>query len=252
MKDAYRDDLAYIHDAGFGRFACGAASVLLDDLRGRGVDRGLVIDLGCGSGILAEQVSATGFDVLGIDISPALVALARQRAPRAVFREGSLLEADLPPCVAIAAVGEGFNYLFDENHSVDAVRRTLSRAFDALAADGVLLFDVAEPRQVPEPGPYKGHAEGDDWAVLVTIQGDRRQQLLVRQITSFRKFGDSYRRDHEEHLLRLFPRALVVSWLEEIGFRVQILEAYGSVQLGVGRAGFLAHKPSEPLRASSA
>ena len=57
MADNYREDLAYIHDAGFGALARSAAPVLLEDLRRRGVDGGLVIDLGCGSGILSEAVS---------------------------------------------------------------------------------------------------------------------------------------------------------------------------------------------------
>jgi hypothetical protein len=44
---AYRDDLAYIHDAGFGGFARQAGQVLVDALARRGITEGLVIDLGC-------------------------------------------------------------------------------------------------------------------------------------------------------------------------------------------------------------
>ena len=69
MEEAYREDLAYIHDAGFGRLARGAAGLLLDELHRCGFDRGLVIDLGCGSGILSEQLSAGGFDVLCLPYS---------------------------------------------------------------------------------------------------------------------------------------------------------------------------------------
>ena len=45
MTDAYRDDLAYIHDAGFGRFAQAAGPVLLEELSQRGVKEGLVIEI---------------------------------------------------------------------------------------------------------------------------------------------------------------------------------------------------------------
>src|SRR4051794_25093950 len=76
MSSAYREDLAYIHDAGFGGIATSAAPVLRDALRRRGIVSGLVIDLGCGSGILSEAMSAAGHDVLGIDISGAMLALA--------------------------------------------------------------------------------------------------------------------------------------------------------------------------------
>src|SRR5262245_50867094 len=110
MEDAYREDLAHVHDAGFGTFARGAAGLLLEELRRSGLDRGLVLDLGCGSGILAERVAAGGFEVLGIDLSAALLALARRRVPGGRFRVESVLAAELPPCVAVAAVGECLNY----------------------------------------------------------------------------------------------------------------------------------------------
>ena len=75
--EPYRNDLAYIHDAGFGQIARAAAPVLLDALRRQGTVRGLVVDLGCGSGILARDVVDAGYEVLGIDISQAMIALAR-------------------------------------------------------------------------------------------------------------------------------------------------------------------------------
>jgi SAM-dependent methyltransferase len=243
MDDAYREDLAYIHDAGFGRFARGAASLLVEELRRRDVDRGLVIDLGCGSGILAEHLAAGGFDVLGIDISTAFIALARQRVPAGLFRVDSLLAAELPPCVAIAVVGECFNYLFDSRHTVAGVRQVLSRAFEALAPGGLLVFDVAESGRVPWPGTAKTYMEGDGWAVLVAAEEDRQQGVLTRHITSFRQVGDLYRRDHEVHRLRLLPREQVQSWLQEIGFLAQALDSYGPVPFAQGHVGFLAQKP---------
>jgi SAM-dependent methyltransferase len=243
MEDAYREDLAFIHDAGHGHFARAAAGLLQVELRQRAWEGGLVIDLGCGSGILAGQLSDCGFDVLGIDISEAMIALARQRVPKGVFRVQSLLAADLPPCVAVAAVGECLNYLFDPGHSRGAVRQVLARAYAALAPNGLLILDVAEPGKVPGPGPSKKFVEGDGWAVFATAVEDRQQGLLTRQITSFRKVGDFYRRDHEVHRLRLVPRAQLLTWLREIGFEAQLLAGYGPVPFRQGGAGFLAAKP---------
>src|SRR5262249_57706897 len=103
MADAYREDLAYIHDAGFGGYARSAAAVLLRALRQAGAERGLVIDLGCGSGILAAEIAAAGYDVLGFDISSAMVALARRHVPQAHFPVQSLWAAYLPPSLAVPA-----------------------------------------------------------------------------------------------------------------------------------------------------
>jgi SAM-dependent methyltransferase len=203
----------------------------------------LVIDLGCGSGILSEPLAAHGFDVLGIDLSAPLIALARERVPDGRFRVESLLTAQLPRCVAVAAVGECVNYLFDERHSLEGVRQVLGRAFDALTPGGLLVFDVAEPGRVPG-GASKTGTEGEDWAVIVTVEEDRQQGLVTRHITSFRKVRALYRRDHEVHRLRLLSRAQVESWLREIGFEAQPLSAYGPVQLPPGVVAFLARKPA--------
>ncbi len=47
-SDGYREDLAYIHDAGFGQMAEAAGPVLIDALRRSGHATGLVFDVLCG------------------------------------------------------------------------------------------------------------------------------------------------------------------------------------------------------------
>ena len=71
--EAYKADLAYIHDVGFGDFARNSAPALLEMLRSNGVSKGLVVDLGCGSGLWARELSDAGYGVLGVDISPAMI-----------------------------------------------------------------------------------------------------------------------------------------------------------------------------------
>src|ERR687898_1055240 len=149
MTDAYREDLAYIHDVGFGHLAKNAAQVLLNALQRSGIDKGQVIDLCCGSGLLARELTAAGYEVLGIDISEALLDMARERVPSARFRQESILRSELPPCVCVAAIGECFNYLFDEYNTGQALYELLRRIHKALDPGGVLLFDVAEPARVP-------------------------------------------------------------------------------------------------------
>ncbi|MFO0949732.1 MAG: class I SAM-dependent methyltransferase [Isosphaeraceae bacterium] len=243
MTNAYKEDLAYIHDAGFGGLATNAATVLLDALRRRGLASGLVIDLGCGSGILSAAMSSAGYDVLGIDISAAMVAMARVRVPNGEFREGSLLAADLPPCVAVAAVGECFNYLFDSGNTEPRLRELFGRVHGALIKGGVLIFDVAEPGRVPGTGPRRTFTEGDGWAVLVTAEEDREHGLLTRRITSFRRVGELYRRDEETHRLRLIRRSELAREVRGTGFRVRILSGYGPSRFAPGHVGFLAGKP---------
>jgi SAM-dependent methyltransferase len=127
----YRSDLAYIHDVGFGGFSERAAPALLRILRDSGVRSGLVVDLGCGSGLWAHRLVEQGYDVLGIDISAAMVKLARRREPRARFKVGSFLSVPLPRCLAITAIGECLSYLFDERNREEALAGFFARAHEA-------------------------------------------------------------------------------------------------------------------------
>jgi SAM-dependent methyltransferase len=243
MTCLYREDLAYIHDAGYGAVARAGAAVLLEALRGRGPGSGLVIDLGCGSGILSERVAAAGYDVLGIDLSADLLALARKRVPGGRFVQGSLWAAELPPCVAVAAVGEVVNYLSDGDGAGQGPRKLFRRVHAALALRGPFLMDLAGPGRVPGAGRSRHWAEGVDWAVLVSAEEDRKLRLLTRQITSFRKVGEGYRRDHEVHRQRLYPSAAAAALLRAAGFRVRVLRGYGEFRFPRGVAGFLARRP---------
>jgi len=242
MTDAYREDLAYIHDVGFGHLAENAAQVLLNALRQSDTGQGTVIDLGCGSGLLARELAAADYGVLGIDISKALLDIAKERVPSAPFLQASILKAELPSCVAVVATGECFNYLFDEDNTEQALYALLRRIHEALDPGGLLLFDIAEPGRVPGSGLQQAHTQGEDWAVLMTAEEDRTNGLLTRRITTFRKVGELYRRDQEIHQLRLITRAKVLEQLSLLGFKVAILDSYGERRFPPGLTGFLAHK----------
>jgi hypothetical protein len=79
--------------------------------------------------------------------------------------------------------------------------------------------------------------------VLVTTEEDPPHGVLTRRITSFRKVGDLYRRDHEVHRQRLIAPADMAERLRAAGFEVDVLSAYGPRPFAAGHAGFLARRP---------
>lgn len=228
MPADYRTDLAYIHHAGFSEFAEAAASGVLELLWRRGIREGLVVDAGCGSGILARELTGAGFGVLGIDASPAMIELARETAPRARFAVMSLDDAELPPCDAVVAMGEVLNY--------GDLRAFLPRASAALRPGGLLVFDIAERNAYPA---YDEHRSGgDDWSVIAVKESDGTR--LTRRVLTFRQVGGETRRDEEVHTLELYDRAEVLSLLG--AFRVQVRRSYGSRRLPQGHAVYVAKR----------
>jgi ubiquinone/menaquinone biosynthesis C-methylase UbiE len=51
---------------------------------------GPVADLGCGTGMVTGHLRALGMDVFGVDLSPSMLALARQALPQVGFVEGAM------------------------------------------------------------------------------------------------------------------------------------------------------------------
>jgi SAM-dependent methyltransferase len=243
MAMSYGDDLAYIHDVGHGDLARTAALTVIELLRRSGQPRGRIVDLGCGSGILAQAVSAAGYHVTGFDLSEAMIATARRRAPTADLHVGSFLDAEIPACVAVTAIGECFSYLFDNAMAGGALDRLFERVHRALEPRGLFVFDVAAPGRVRGTSPQRGWREGDDWAVLVEVDEDVTARRLTRTITTFRRTaGDVWRRDHEVHELRLHDRRQLDARLRAAGFRVRPLAGYGAERFVPGHIGFCARK----------
>lgn len=240
---AYGDDLAYIHDSGFGGFATGAAPWLLALLRSHGLSDGLVIDLGCGSGIWAHALSTSGYGVLGYDISPAMVAMCARRVPRGEFHARPLLTARFRPCVAVTAIGEVFNYMFDKRNTPDALAGLFQQVHQALRPSGLFVFDVATPGRVPG-GHRRHYTLGDDWACLYEAEEDASTRTLTRRITTFRRVEQGYRRVNEVHRLRLYDPRKLLARLRKIGFSARTVKNYGDTKFPPGYVGIVAQKRS--------
>ncbi|MBL9087591.1 MAG: class I SAM-dependent methyltransferase [Planctomycetia bacterium] len=237
----YSDDLAYVHHVGFEGFAERAAPWILGGLRRAGLRRGTVVDLGCGSGAFAARATAAGHRVVGIDVSPSMLAIARRRAPRATFRRGSFADAALPRCDAVVALGEVLGYRFDRRAGRPALRRLFRRVFDALAPGGMFVFDVAGPGRATVEGANVRVVRGDDWVVLVRRREGRGR--LVREIATFRREGRGWRGTEETHVLVLFRPDQVLDDLAAAGFVGAQVAGFGRERFPAGLAGFVALKP---------
>jgi SAM-dependent methyltransferase len=236
----YDDDLAYIHDQGYAFHANGLAEGLLALLRRRGITDGRVVDLGCGSGIWAGQLAQAGYDVTGIDISSAMIDLARKRVPQGTFTVGSFLEATIPPCRAVTAQGEVVNYLFDQRNSLAALRRVFRKVYRALSSGGLFVFDAAEPGRAR--GRLQHFSEGPDWICLVHYQHDTHRHRLTRRIITYRQVDGAFRRREKTHVQQLYPSATLARLLRQLGFRVRVVRRLGKYALPHKLAGFICRK----------
>lgn len=224
----YREDLAWIHHTGFREFAESASQGLLELLWKHEIHDGLVIDLGCGSGILSRELVQAGYDVLGIDASPSMIALAQETVPDTRFEVGRFGEVALPASRAIVAIGEVLNY------------GTLAEveALIAGAKTKLLIFDIAERGSYPAYDEHR--SEGEDWSVIAIKESDGRH--LTRRVLTFRMDNGTMRRDEEVHTLELYEPGVIRALLREHGYRVTVRRSYGTRRLPNGHSVFLASR----------
>jgi magnesium-protoporphyrin O-methyltransferase len=109
---------------------------LPNDLRGV-----RILDAGCGTGALAFALANRGATVVGVDVSPTLVALARDRAPHnlgqggVTFIAGDMLDSSLG----------GFDYVVAMDSLIHYEGEDIARIVSTLAArtQSAIVFTVA-------------------------------------------------------------------------------------------------------------
>lgn len=107
--------------------------------------QGAVLDLCCGTGIVTIPLAKTGLEVVGVDISPAMLGRAREKAGQRenlTFHLQDALEFKTSQRFGLVLMtGNAFQAFLSE----DAVRALLATAFEHLEPGGVFIFDTRLP-----------------------------------------------------------------------------------------------------------
>lgn len=238
MKPYYRKHLAYIHDTYYGDIARNAAQEILDNLRTRSLKK--VIDLGCGSGILASVLSKNGMEVTGIDISLDLLEIAKKNSPDSTFIHASLFDYSFDYADIFCAIGEPFNYLFDEKASYIALARILQTIYVHLTPSGLFLFDILTD-EVDTTNNIR-IVEMEDITMFLEISVDAKKEVLTRKMTFFIKRNNCHEKDSETHKQLLFKVDRIEGLLAETGFNFQKLTGYNGHEFRKGHYGFICKK----------
>ncbi len=106
LRERHGDDYARTYAAHFDELAAAGTDVHgeVAFLRPLLTDGARVLDAGCGTGRVAQRLAAEGYAVTGVDADPAMIEVARERAPEVDWVVSDLAYLDLATRVDVVVM----------------------------------------------------------------------------------------------------------------------------------------------------
>jgi SAM-dependent methyltransferase len=210
---------------------------------GRVPHNGNILDVCCGTGYLADLLTARGFRVSGFDASPEMIRYARENAPLAEFEVSDAASFHNPLRFdAAVSTFDSLNHLLE----LDELEKAFRNIAAVLKSHAPFAFDMLLEEA------YQTHW-GEDFALVrkdhvLAITGsryDRRNSIASCHVTMFRLRAGRWQRSDTVIRERCYS-------LDEIGYVIDNsgfvgVECYAARDLGMagdlgqGRTFFVAH-----------
>ncbi|WP_199617449.1 class I SAM-dependent DNA methyltransferase [Paenibacillus alkalitolerans] len=185
-----------------------------------------VADLGCGTGTIALPLAASGYRVVGIDISEDMLAVAKHKEASA--RSETPLAGTVDwvcqdmrswswsaPVDAVVSLCDCMNYLLEE----DDLRRTFRQVLEGLAPGGTFLFDMHHSNRLQEYADNEPFClDEEDVSYIWTCDMDEHSDTITHRLSIFIREGERYVKVVETHRQRAYPEPLIRRMLSDAGF----------------------------------
>lgn len=109
-------------------------------LKENGVEEGLVVDLGCGTGIITRYLEKAGYDMIGIDNSQEMLSIAREKSPNSIlYLLQDMRNFELYGTVKAAiSICDSINYIMSE----EELLQVFELVNNYLDPGGIFIFDI--------------------------------------------------------------------------------------------------------------
>jgi SAM-dependent methyltransferase len=186
-RDAY-DPFAWIYNRNMAEDFFRRAFPIVEELLLKVLpSEARILDLCCGSGQFARELSHRGYRITGLDGSAQMVNLARSNSPEAEFILADARNFSLPP--VFDAVICNFNSLAHAS-TIEELTALLTNARAALNPHGRMLFDLSmeEAYTMRWQGTYGDVNDQVGWLVRVEYDGNSR--IAHNHVTLFERDAD--------------------------------------------------------------
>ena len=237
------DELTY--DVPYPRWA----DYIEKHFRRRGLPGNIVLDLACGTGSLTRELAQRGYEMIGVDLSPEMLAEAAEKNRDVgevppIFLCQPMENLDLYGTIdACVCCLDSVNYVT----SPKKLQQAFERVHLFLMPGGLFLFDINTPEKLRGLDGQVFLDETEDAYCVWRAEYSKRSRICSYFMDIFRLDPDSgqWNRGEELHEERAYTIPELTGFLQQAGFRD--IKVYGELKLrppvpNEGRVFFVARK----------
>jgi len=192
-------------------------------------ERNLVVDLGCGTGTLTELMYAKGYDMIGVDLSGAMLNIAMGKKEKSgaeiLYLQQDMRELELYSTVGtVFCVCDSLNYILEE----EELLTVFSLVNNYLFPGGIFIFDFNTEYKYREVIGDAVIAENrEDCSFIWENFYDPEEEINEYDLTVFvRAEGELFKRFTETHFQRGYTVEKMRMLVEKAGMAVlEIMDA---------------------------
>jgi SAM-dependent methyltransferase len=214
-----------------------------------------VLDVACGTGKSFEPLLRRGYEVSACDISPAMVARARERAGSRARRVFVADMRDLPVCGRfdlVTCLDDAVNYLLTE----EDLRSAFRSAARLLRPGGFYLFDTNTLLTYRTAFAEDARFTRDGWSFLWHGEASPEAEPGVRATATVRAESAAGATVIAQHVQRHHPIEVIDRELRDAGFEIvaRLGQTTGAVlhdtasELGHNKTVFVARRSQEKAK----
>lgn len=192
-----------------------------------GIDDGLVLELGCGTGTFTELLAKGGYDMIGVDSSWEMLEEALEKREKSgldiLYLQQDMREFELYGTVrAIVSICDSMNYIGTE----EELKTVFSLVNNYLDPQGIFLFDMKTAYYFREVMGDCVLAENrEEGSFIWENYYYEDEQINEYDLTLFiREENGLFRKEEETHLQRAYDVDTVIRLIKEAG--LEFIAAY--------------------------
>ena len=184
-----------------------------------------VLELACGTGILALELAKAGYEVSALDLSDEMLSVASERFNEYFGENNTPIQLIQGDMMELTGVGQ-YDVITCYSDSLCymktplEVQQVFDEVYRTLQPNGTFIFDVHSPYKMTDVFPqFSFHQETEEYAFLWDSYPDSEPLSIVHELSFYVQDEDGrFERHLEDHHERTYKVEHYLTMLESAGF----------------------------------